>query len=380
MQWCSLAAVSRNLVVILLAACLPACAGRGRIGQPPPIFPTTTVWTVPLEGLPLGPLVSDGSRVFVSSRDGAVRALDRLTGDLLWELPDRAGFLAASPGVLVLHQQDGTVRRLDPESGATEWQTRTSVTGGFPPVFDGERVIVAGEGITALALTDGEPLWSRTEAASSSPATHGGWVLVGEEGGALRCLDATTGDSLWVAEMGASLRAPALVDENGHVLLGTTAQRFTALDLAREGRERWRWKLGADVTSRAAVLGGNVLFTSLDNVLYALKRGNGHLVWRTPLPSRPISGPLLVGSAVLVACHEQEILGFDGRTGERLGSLKTPTELKTPPLVLDRWIFVGLRNPAAVAALALASLEPPKEEPEAPPETPALEPEVQTNP
>jgi len=317
--------VSRQLVLVLLAACLAACAGRGRIGGPPPIFPTTTVWTVPLGGLPLGPLVSDGSRIFVSSRDGTVRALDRLTGSLLWELPDRGGFLAARPGVLVLCQQDGTVWRLEPESGATEWQTRTSVTGAFPPAL-------------------------------------GRWVLVGEEGGALRCRDGGTGASLWVAETGSSLRAPALVDEKGRVLLGTTAQRFTALDVTREGRERWRWKLGADVTSRAAVLGDKVLFTSLDNVLYALKRGNGHLVWRAPLPSRPISGPVLVGSAVLVACHEQEILGFDGRTGDRLGSLKTPTELKTPPLVLERWIFVGLRNPAAVAALSLASLEPPQEE------------------
>jgi outer membrane protein assembly factor BamB len=354
--------VSRQLVLVLLAACLAACAGRGRIGGPPPIFPTTTVWTVPLGGLPLGPLVSDGSRIFVSSRDGTVRALDRLTGSLLWELPDRGGFLAARPGVLVLCQQDGTVWRLEPESGATEWQTRTSVTGAFPPALNDDRVIVAGDGIVALALTDGEPLWSRPETASSWPAAHGRWVLVGEEGGALRCRDGGTGASLWVAETGSSLRAPALVDEKGRVLLGTTAQRFTALDVTREGRERWRWKLGADVTSRAAVLGDKVLFTSLDNVLYALKRGNGHLVWRAPLPSRPISGPVLVGSAVLVACHEQEILGFDGRTGDRLGSLKTPTELKTPPLVLERWIFVGLRNPAAVAALSLASLEPPQEE------------------
>ena len=280
--------MSRQLVLVLLAACLAACAGRGRIDGPPPIFPTTTVWTVPLGGLPLGPLVSDGSRIFVSSRDGTVRALDRLTGSLLWELPDRGGFLAARPGVLVLCQQDGTVWRLEPESGATEWQTRTSVTGAFPPALNDDRVIVAGDGIVALALTDGGPLWSRPETASSWPAAHGRWVLVGEEGGALRCRDGGTGASLWVAETGSSLRAPALVDEKGRVLLGTTAQRFTALDVTREGRERWRWKLGADVTSRAAVLGDKVLFTSLDNVLYALKRGNGHLVWRAH--TRPHAG------------------------------------------------------------------------------------------
>jgi outer membrane protein assembly factor BamB len=170
----------------------------------------------------------------------------------------------------------------------------------------------------------------------------------------------------WTHETHSPLQAPPLLDDRNRLFLGTTARRFVALDPGKDGRERWRWRLGADVTSGAALLGNRVLFASFENVLYALKRSNGHLIWRAPLPSRPLAAPFLLNSIVLVACHENEVVAFDGRDGRRLGNLRTPTEMKTPPLLLDDTLFVGLRNPWAVAALTLTGLRPPSPAPAEP--------------
>ena len=66
-------------------------------------------------------------------------------------------------------------------------------------------------------------------------------------------------------------------------------------------------KLGADVQAPPAVLGGSVVFGTHESVLYALNRKNGNMVWRQTLPSRPRSGPLLIGSAIVIACFETDI-------------------------------------------------------------------------
>jgi hypothetical protein len=59
-----------------------------------------------------------------------------------------------------------------------------------------------------------------------------------------------------------------------------------------------------------------------------------------------------VGDHVLIACHENEILGFHLDTGEPAGSLRTQTQIRTPPLVEGGRLFVGLRN-RTVEAFAL---------------------------
>ncbi len=57
-----------------------------------------------------------------------------------------------------------------------------------------------------------------------------------------------------------------------------------------------------------------MLFASFDAVLYALRR-NGNLAWRASLPSRPLSGPLLAGEYLIVACLENELVAIAPETG-----------------------------------------------------------------
>ena len=83
-------------------------------------------------------------------------------------------------------------------------------------------------------------------------------------------------------------------------------------------------------------------------MLYGLQRG-GNLAWRSALPSRPLSGPLLLDDSIVIACHENEILGFELTEGRSLGSLRTAAEIRTAPLIAGRQIFVGLRNRSVVA-------------------------------
>jgi len=342
-----------NPLVALLAV---ACAARRP--APAPVFPISPGWTTPLGESIDGPLAGDGSRVFVATRDGRVRALDALTGALLWQVSTGTGALSTGPSLLVVRQPDGVVLGLDPTSGATRFKASTNVAGRLPALVDAERLFVAGVGVAALAPGTGAVLWSASDGAEATalPSTSGACLFVPEADGTLRCRDVATGTTKWRFPTAHALLASPVTDTQDRLFVGTTDRRFLALD-ARDGRARWRWKLGADAQTPAVLFAGQVIFATHEAVLYALDRGGGNLAWRAALPSRPFSGPLLSGRTVLVPCHgtrpqESTIVGFDARTGARLGDVKTLGELRSPPLLLGDRLFLALRN-RSVTALQL---------------------------
>jgi outer membrane protein assembly factor BamB len=356
--------------LLLVCPVLAACLFRSRPRVEPAIFPVATEWTAqigdPVDGASLrAPLATDGTRVFVATADGIVRGLDGGTGSVRWTVPDRPGTLSARPGLLVVREADGTVWGVGPATGSARWKAETHVTGALPAALGEDSVFVGGDGLVALDASDGKLRWSADPPpqVSATPLVWGKWVFVPEQDGTLRCRDAATGKSVWGFPSRGALPGGPAVDEAGRrVMIGTGDRRFVALRL-EDGKERWTWKIGATVQGFPAVLGDKVLFATHEDVLYALKRGGGNLVWLASLPSRPLSAPLVVQDAVLVACYgtrpkESFVVGFEVKTGRRLGDLKTSSELAAPPILVGSGLVAGLRDRSIVRFLFAATEAP----------------------
>jgi outer membrane protein assembly factor BamB len=339
----------RRLIFILAALSPVACAARARVALPP-IFPMRQAWTASLPGFPEEPLATDGHRLFVTTRDGSLVALDLDRGEQIWALSDVPGRAAAGEGAVILRQASGKVTSLHPKTGAARWSMDSGVPGALPAVIDRDRVYVAGTGMAALDLESGRVVWKATDGAeATAPVAPGGSRLyVGEADGTLRARDREDGKSIWMFKTEAPLAAPPVVDGPDRLFLGTRDRRIVSLS-ARDGDPGWRWKVGADIRGPGLVDGDRVVFAAFDAVLWALDRGNGNLAWRGLLTSRPIGGPIAVDGAALVACHENELLGFDLRTGKPIGGLRTTAVIATPPVVVGRRLFLGLRDRTAIA-------------------------------
>ncbi len=305
-----------------------------------------------------GSLATDGRRLFAMTRAGVVRALEPATGEILWQSDERTGALAASEAGLVVRLIDGTVKSLAPAKGTLRWEAASGIVGDLPPVLDGDRVLIAGKGLAALDLATGRVLWSAPTdpPIASPPIVAGSRLVAGEEDGTLRCRDRASGVSLWTLRTRSALvAAPVFDPERGRLYVGTTDRRILEVGLEK-GHRGWTWKVGADIDSPGVMEGHRVLFTAFDAVLYALNRRNGNLVWRAPLPSRPISGPLVSGRTVLVACHESDVIGFDLKTGKAVGNLRASARIATAPLLLGGRLFVGLLD-KSVVGFELASFD-----------------------
>jgi outer membrane protein assembly factor BamB len=302
-----------------------------------------------------GELAGDERRVFVATRDGVIRALDRDTGAVLWKTEGPARrVISARNGSLLARSLDGTVTSLSADTGAPRWKVESGVKGDLPAFAGKDLVVVAGEGgLAAFEPGTGRPLWTvpPETIATAPPALAGSCLAVGEADGTLRCREPQTGATRWAVGTRTALLAPPVADERGQLYVGTTDRRVLSLDPSK-GKRRWKWDVGADVQSTVAISGEKVLVAAFDAVLYAFHSGSGNLAWRSSLPSRPLSPPLVTRDAVIVACHENEILGFDLVTGRRIGGLKTAEAMRTPPILRGARLFVGLRN-RSVQALDL---------------------------
>jgi outer membrane protein assembly factor BamB len=360
-----------SAAAIIFSLLIAFGCGGVRPPAPPAVFPLKPLWTTPVGDFVEGSLATDGRRLFVMTRGGLVRALDPATGEVLWQSEQRTGAVAAAEGGLIVRLVDGTVRSLAPAKGNVRWEAASGIVGDIAPVLDGDRILVAGKGLAALDLATGRVLWSAPAdpTVTSPPVSAGSRLLTGEQDGTLRCRDRASGVSLWTLRTGAPLVAPPLFDaERRRLYLGTTDRRILEVDLEK-GELGWTWKVGAAIESPGLLHEHRVIFAGFDAVLYAQNRGNGNLVWRAALPSRPMSGPLLSGASILVACHENDLVGLSTKTGKPVGSLRTAARIGTPPLVLGGKLFLGLRD-RTVVAFELAGFAAPVEA--APPPTSLL--------
>ena len=322
----------------------------------------------------VAPLAADSRHVFVATRDGAVRALEPKTGEVLWRAEHVPGRLTAGDGVLLVRDESGAVTSLHPRTGAPRWRVETGVAGTLPIVLDGERALVAGQGLAAIALENGAPLWSDRSGAETTapPLPTTARLLTGEKDGTLRCRDRASGTTLWTLRTSEALVAPPLVEESrGRLYLGTTDRRILEVSLDK-GQPGWRWKVGADIAHAGLLLNGRVIFAAYDAVLYALARG-GNLGWRGALPSRPIAAPLVVEGRIVVACLENQLVAFDAATGAKEGGFNTSAEIRTPPIRVGGLIVLGLRD-RSVIAYGLAGSAPSPTLEASPDSEPAAEP------
>ncbi len=109
---------------------------------------------------------------------------------------------------------------------------------------------------------------------------------------------------------------PLLVGDALYV--GSTEQAFYSLD-AGNGKPRWTWRTGGDVTGAAADAKA-VYYTSLDAVVRAVNPGNGHQRWKRDAGTRAPAPPIALDGSVLVTGLSPVLSAFAPLTGAPLGA------------------------------------------------------------
>jgi outer membrane protein assembly factor BamB len=134
---------------------------------------------------------------------------------------------------------------------------------------------------------------------------------------------------IWTAQIGAveAPLAPMVVD--GRVFVASSSGTVAALDAAT-GNEFWRLNVGATLGAGVGADGQTAAVITRENELLALR--DGKVQWRTRLPARSFTAPLVAGGRVFVLMSDRSVSAYDGGQGTRLWTQSRPSE----PLVLGQ--------------------------------------------
>jgi len=302
-----------------------------------------TKWTFATGGRILSSPVLDRGTLYIGSDDGALHAVDVVTGKALWKFatggPVRST-AAVDDGTVYFGSYDGRIYAISGDKGELRWKFTTG----------GERRFEAKSlhSSTLATQTTADP-W---DCYLSIPVVAEGRVIFGCGDGQVYALETKTGTLAWKFAVGDVVQAsPVFAD--GRVFVGSWDSRLYALDV-RTGRELWHFQAGLDpenhtqvgFQSSPAVVDGVVYVGCPDAYLYAIDAATGKEKWRFDNHgSRVINSPAVVNGYVLFGTSDTaKIHVVDAATGMLQRSMQLGSYIFASPTVADSVAYVGAMN------------------------------------
>jgi outer membrane protein assembly factor BamB len=316
--------------------------------------PVELVWRYNADGEVINTPVSDGERIFFSSKKGQIVALD-LKGSELWTktftrtndagnaLPVRfEAPLAYGGGLVFAGTTQGGMHALGAKTGAEKWRYETDGMIVGSPNFmrtagaaDPAHVVVLDQNEGALHCLDistGKLLWKTesVERCDGSPGVGSGRIVFGSCLAALHVYSAD-GKHLKDIEVGGDGQiAGGVAVDGGLAFAGTRDGSLICVDM-EAGDLVWSSDESEDQTfSTPAVTAKSVIYSSDDGFIYAVSREEGALLWKFNSGGMPYSPVIAKDKVVVSADGVLYLLALDD--GRKLWSKEISDEITSPAL------------------------------------------------
>lgn len=280
-----------------------------------------------------GGLAFSGGQLYATNGFNEVMAIDPFDGSVAWRTglngPAR-GAPSAVPGKVFVTTLDNRLIALNAEDGKILWDHQgltasAGLLGSASPAANREIVVPAyssGE-VYALRMENGSAVWADNLTPARRADAEGGLT---------------------------DIRALPVLDK-GLVIAISYADKMVAID-ERTGERVWEQPIGGAQTPWVA--GNRIFVIDKGMKLYALDRANGAVVWKAELPAyrKPKDrkgaidwfGPVFAGDRLMVFSSEGEVRNFDPATGEKDGDWKVGSDLVGPPSIAGGRMYLLSTN------------------------------------
>jgi outer membrane protein assembly factor BamB len=297
-----------------------------------------------------------GDKVYFGSSDSYVYCIDARRRQLLWYYPNHhciKGSISVFGDRIYHGGRDNKIHCYTTD-GKMIWETRTgNDMDSNPAIVDG-RGYIGGEDrhLYCFDPDTGKILW-RTPvqgSAESSPCVAHGRVYIGTSRGYLHCCDAKTGKTLWTFRtLGDTDSTP--VYHAGRIYVGCatgdTGEKghLWCLDAAT-GKRVWHVDFPRGIWATVAINSAKKrLYVGCNNgVFYALRMGDGGLVWKVRLADRIWGSAAVADGAVVVGCRNGRLWCLEEDTGRPMWVFNDGFDIDATPCVAGGLIVIGSQN------------------------------------
>ncbi len=315
----------------------------------------------------------DGDQIFASDVNGEVMALNRFSGDKLWEqdldLPV-SGAVGAGYGLVLLGTLKGEVIALDAASGEEKWRSRVTSEVLAAPATNGDVVVVQTQDdrLIALDAATGNQRWiyENTPAVltlrgTGAPIVTSRLAFAGLSSGKVIALDTQRGLPVWeqrVAVPQGRSELDRVVDiDGGLVLSGNTLYvvsyqgRVAGLD-TESGRILWQREASSNVGLAQGL--GNVYVSLANGTIESVDERSASALWSNEaLARRQLSAPEVFSSYVAFGDFEGYLHLVSQVDGRFVGRTRIDSDgLRARPLVVGDWLY-AFGNSGDLVALTI---------------------------
>ncbi len=321
-----------------------------------------------------------GDRVYVTTHDRRVVALDAGTGDVIWEHRDVAP-IDSSPAVtedLVIYGSRGRrVIALDAYTGEYRWEfvTEANPTYGSAIVKDGVAYVGSGDGnVYALDALTGEEMWRSETTAwiTNTPTLSDDKLVVASLDGRARVYDTDTGkrrfasrainhgiegspiiveDSIYVVYRNGQLISLNLNEEEfplAQKWYTVKTQLYVWALMGHPGMPKgfnWSSRTRQTILTTPATDGDALFITSQEGRLMAIDRHTGSSLWlyRGAI-GKSLSTPTIVDNLILVGDRDGVLHAVDSSTGEGLWTLPVAGHSISTPVVAEGVLYLASKD------------------------------------
>jgi outer membrane protein assembly factor BamB len=332
---------------------------------PAPPYRTRWTFTSPDGSGLSGAVIVEGLAISVGRR--SVYATDVATGDLAWDVP-RADGPVSSPAIAsgrprtLLYVDGGGSTTPTPSPSPTPTDASPTPTDGSPsPAPDGDAE-AAGASLVAIGLGDRREVWRAPLGAESrSGVTVDGEVAyVGDQDGTLYAVDVADGTVRWTSEMPGRIDVSIAASDGRVVAISRNdddRRVVVAAHDADDGERLWQItpQLGATTASSATIADDAVIVGLADRFVRALDVANGQERWSSLALQlfSPLTAAAADEDAVFIADLGGGLYRFDATDGGRVWSFQfNEVVLRSSPVLVDRWVLLGLNDGRLVAVNA----------------------------
>ncbi len=244
-------------------------------------------WEIKIENGAFSPIERANDQYYFVGGDGNVYSVNAETGKQNWVYPLRNP-IASKPriasGKVFLTTSDDTVVALDEKSGQWLWHYRRrnlsgpTIHGSATPYANGEELWTsfADGALVALSQKDGKVLWEKQlnnfkkfTDVDADPVRDGDVLFWPAYDGSLYALNPHDGKTLWVVDDIGGAQGVTLM---GDTLLISGSNGYVTALSKKNGKIEWKFEMDRGVPGKVAVIGKTLIVPSTGEFLYALSR------------------------------------------------------------------------------------------------------------